>query len=410
MMEGGLHYWRLAIMLLLTLAAPFADTAPALAFQTLADNRLDMTALKAMTWPLAAAKGVERGIFDAAFEGLSPDPSLQALAQQQPEFSRPIQAYVATALAPQRIRRGQEAARRWRAELDGIERDYGIAREIVLAVWGMETDFARLSGEKDVIRTLATLALRDPEGSPMADLVAALVMLQSGVRRADLRGSWAGAMGYPQFLPTTYLKYAVSFNGQSTPDIWTSVPDSLASIANFLQKSGWMAGLAWGFEVKLPQGFAYQTLHGDFQAFARQGIVRADGRALPKGEATLFLPAGAPGPALLLAANYWVLKQYNNSDSYALSLALLAEAIANRPGLQKAWPAPTIQLDPQDQRQLQRLLSRLGFYHGTIDGKTGPATRDAVHDFQIHVGYAPADGFPTPALLAAVRRSAGIAD
>ncbi len=408
MIESGLHHWRLAMLLLLALATPCAAAAGA--FHARSDNPLDMAALKAMTWPLAAAKGVERGIFDAAFEGLSPDPSLPALAQQQPEFSRPIQAYVATALAPQRLRRGQAAAQRWRAELDRIERTYGIARETVLAVWGMETDFARLSGEKDVIRTLATLALRDPDGPPVAELVAALVMLQSGVRRADLRGSWAGAMGYPQFLPTTYLKYAVSFAGQSTPDIWTSVPDSLASIANFLQKSGWMPGLAWGFEVKLPRDFAFQSLHGDFQAFARQGIVRADGRALPNGAATLFLPAGAPGPALLLSANYWVLKQYNNSDSYALSLALLAEAIANRPGLQKAWPALTPQLDSQDRRQLQLLLARLGFYRGTIDGKTGPATRDAVHDFQIHIGDAPADGFPTPTVLAAVRRAAGIAD
>jgi membrane-bound lytic murein transglycosylase B len=386
---------------------PVALACAIVSSTAIAQTRLAINDLKAMAWPLAAAHGVERRIFDAAFEGLSPDPSLQALAEQQPEFARPIQSYVASALAPQRVQRGREAAQRWQSVLEGLEKTYGIGHTTLLAVWGMETDFAQLAGEKDVVRTLATLALRDPEGPAMGELVGALVMLQKGVRRDNLRGSWAGAMGYPQFLPTTYLKYAVSLAGQLTPDIWRSVPDSLASIANFLQKSGWHPGLPWGFEVKLPPGFAYRALHGDFETFARQGVVRMDGGRLPQGEATLFLPAGAGGPALLLSDNYWVIKQYNNSDSYALSLALLSEAIAGRPGLQQAWPAPGVQLGSRERQQLQRLLTQLGFYRGTIDGKTGPATRDAVHDFQIHTGYAPADGFPTPSLFAALRRAAG---
>ena len=222
---------------------------------------------------------------------------------------------------------------------------------------------------------------------------------ERGVSRSLMKGSWAGAMGGPQFLPSAYLKHAVSFGGHGAPDIWANPLDSLASIANFLAKSGWQRGLPWGIEVKLPDNFAFASLHQSFVAFAVQGVKSISGEAWPQGEATLFLPAGASGPAFLLSANYWILKAYNNSDSYALALALLAGQIEGRPGLSGSWPSGEVFLSRGEKRELQRILEILGFYNGAIDGRFGQASRDAIHAFQKSTGFAPADGFATPELL-----------
>jgi hypothetical protein len=206
-------------------------------------------------------------------------------------------------------------------------------------------------------------------------------------------------MGGPQFLPSAFLKYAVSYTGRGSPDIWNNPLDSLASIANFLRQSGWQPGLAWGAEVILPENFGFASLHGGFAAFAAQDVKSANGDPFPQGDATLFLPSGATGPAFLLSANYWVLKAYNNSDSYALSLALLAQRIEGKPAPRGHWPKAEIFLSRTQKAEIQRLLEKLGHYHGEIDGRFGQASRDAIHDFQISIGAAPADGFATPNLL-----------
>jgi lytic murein transglycosylase len=364
-------------------------------------------------WPLAQQAGVTRATFDTALAGLEPDPALPAVSNQQAEFDKPLKSYLSEAVSVRRIARGRECLQAWRAELSTIEQRFGVPATIILAAYGMETDFGKAKGEKDVIRSLATLAyLRGDRPVFRDELIGALVMLdKSGIARTAMKGSWAGAMGGPQFLPSAFLKYAVSFAGRGAPDIWSNPLDSLASIANFLRQSGWQPGLPWGMEVILPEHFGFASLHQSFSAFAAEGVKSAGAAAFPKGEATLFLPSGAAGPAFLLSANYWVLKAYNNSDSYALSLALLADRIKGEPALRGHWSEREVFLSRTQKVEIQRLLEKLGLYHGEIDGRFGQASRDAIHYFKLRIKAAPADGFATPELLRQlaeeVRRRAG---
>ncbi len=353
-------------------------------------------------WPLAEEKGIARGTFHSAFAGLTPDPAAPAASNRQAEFDKPLKSYLDEAVSPRRIARGRECLHRWQDELKQIERRFGVPREILLAAFGIETDFGKAKGEKDVIRSLATLAYQRQDRPVFRDeLISALVMLDKGsAARAAMNGSWAGAMGGPQFLPSAFLKYAVSYTGRGSPDIWNNPLDSLASIANFLRQSGWQPGLAWGAEAILPENFGFASLHGTFAAFAAQGVKSANGDAFPQGDAILYLPSGAAGPAFLLSANYWVLKAYNNSDSYALSLSLLAQRIEGKPAPRGHWPVGEIFLSRTQKAEIQRLLEKLGHYHGEIDGRFGQASRDAIHDFQISIGAVPADGFATPELMA----------
>ncbi len=352
-------------------------------------------------WPLAEEKGISRGTFDAALAGLTPDPALPAASNRQAEFDKPLKSYLDEAVSPRRVARGRECLNRWQDELQQIERRFGVPREILVAAFGIETDFGKAKGEKDVIRSLATLAYQRQDRPVFRDeLIGALVMIdKGGVARAAMKGSWAGAMGGPQFLPSAFLKYAVSYTERGPPNIWNNPFDSLASIANFLRRSGWQPGLAWGTEAILPKNFGFASLHGSFAAFAAQGLRSANGDPFPQGDATLFLPSGGAGPAFLLSANYWVLKAYNNSDSYALSLALLADRIKGMPALRGHWPAGEVFLSRSQKAEIQGLLEKLGFYHGEIDGRFGQASRDAIHAFQFSIGAAPADAFATPDLL-----------
>lgn len=359
-------------------------------------------------WPLAEEKGITRGTFDAAFVGLTPDPAAPAASNRQAEFDKPFKSYLGEAVSPRRIARGRECLKRWQDELQQVEQRFGVPREILLAAFGIETDFGNAKGEKDVVRSLATLAYRRQDRPVFRDeLISALVMLDhGGVARAAMKGSWAGAMGGPQFLPSAFLKYAVTYTGRGSPDIWTNALDSLASIANFLRQSGWQPGLSWGTEAILPKNFGFVSLHGSFAAFAAQGVKSADGDTFPQGDATLFLPSGAAGPAFLLSANYWILKAYNNSDSYALSLGLLAQRIGGKPAPRAHWPKAEIFLSRTQKAEIQHLLEILGFYHGPIDGRFGQASRDAIHTFQINAEAHPADGYGSPDILRRLRESA----
>jgi membrane-bound lytic murein transglycosylase B len=323
-MRHNIQILRLLAVLPLALCWP-ARGAPALDQANPADRTAPTPAgfqefLQTLR-PLAEAKGIKRGTFDAALAGLEPDPAAPAASNSQAEFDEPLKSYLGKAVSPRRIARGRECLHAWRAELVQIERRFGVPREILLAAFGIETDFGRAKGEKDVVRSLATLAYRRQDRPVFRDeLLSALVMLEKGgVARAAMIGSWAGAMGGPQFLPSAFLKYAVSYDGSGFPDIWNNPLDSLSSIANFLRHSGWQPGLSWGAEAILPKNFGFATLHDSFAAFTEEGVKSANGDPFPPAaETTLFLPSGAVGPAFLLSANYWVLKAYNNSDSYAL--------------------------------------------------------------------------------------------
>ena len=351
-------------------------------------------------WPPARARGVSRGTFSGAVAGLTPDPALMGTGVKQAEFERTIKAYIEDAVTAGRVTRGREAAKRWRGELAAIETRFGVPSELVLAIWGMETDFGRVHGEKDVVRSIATLAFARRDNAIFAEeFVAALAMLEQGlVTRGRFKGSWAGAMGHPQFMPSAYLRYAVAFAGSGSADIWGSVPDALASIANFLGKQGWTRALPWGCEATVPQSFDWAARKGPVRGFTGKGVAPISPLP-PAAEATLFLPAGAGGPAFLLSANFWVIKQYNNSDSYALAVALLGERIAGRRGIGARWPADFRLLSRTDRIRLQELLTERGFYDGKIDGRFGPASRDAIHRFQRAMGLRPADGYPSAAVL-----------
>ena len=356
-------------------------------------------------WADASAAGVTRATFDAAFAGVAFDPSVLARTRRQAEFDRPIRDYLAGATAPSQVARGRALAQRWAEPLAAIERRFGVDRHIVLALWGLESGYGANTGGKDAISALANLAFVGFRGGLFRDeLIVALTILQQGhVARADMKSSWAGAMGQAQFLPSSFVKYAVALDGGTRKDIWDSVPDVLASIANFMKASEWQAGLPWGFEVTLPRGYDHAVDRASFAAWAKRGVARADGAPMPaSGEALMFFPAGWRGPALLITRNFFVIKAYNTSDAYALSAGVLADRIAGGAGIAHAWPPTTERLDRADLLEAQRGLARLGLYDDKLDGRLGPALRAATFRFQSANGLI-ADGFPTREMLAKLR-------
>lgn len=389
---------RRAMLRGLALAAGVASPrAPALAD--------DFASFLQGLWPAAQAAGVSRETFDAAVAGLAPEPGVLARPKAQAEFTISIPAYLAGSVTNSRVARGRAVAAELAAPLRRASGRHGVPPEIMVAILGVESNFGTATGGADVLRVLATLAWKGHRAQTfIEEFVAALAMLEKGyATRGQLRGSWAGAMGQPQFMPSAYLKYAESDDGAGAPDIWRSHADSVASIASFLGKSGWVAGLPAVVEVRLPEGFDYAAFDLDFARWRALGVARADGEALPAGgAASLYLPAGASGPAFLVSDNFEVIRQYNTSDAYAMSVALLAERIAGREIPIAPWPrvAP---LSTADVKAMQQLLGQRGFYRGTLDGKLGRTSRNAVHAFQLAEGIQPADGFATKDVLARLR-------
>nr|WP_276592313.1 MULTISPECIES: lytic murein transglycosylase [unclassified Methylobacterium] len=362
--------------------------------------RAFVTALR----PDAAARGVTPQTFDAAFRGIvAPDAAILARTRRQSEFVRPVWDYLVNAASAGRIARGRARAAALGSTLRGIETRYGVPGPVVMAIWGIESDFGASAGDVPTIRALATLAQAGHRGTLFRDeLLAALTILQRGdITPARMSGSWAGAMGQVQFLPSTYLAHAVDFDGEGHRDIWTSAPDSLASIASYLKDLGWNPALSWGYEVRLPEGFDLARYTDDLSAFAERGVRRTDGSPLPaRGRASLFLSGGLGAPVFLITDNFEVIRGYNTSDSYALAVGHLADRLAGGPPLAASWPtAPG--LDGSGLRALQAGLAAAGFYDGPADGRAGPKLREAVRRYQISVGL-PADGYATAALLARV--------
>ncbi len=359
----------------------------------------------ASLWPDAQRRGVTRATFDAAFAGVTPDDKIIELTRRQSEFVKPIWEYVNGAVTASRVEQGGEAATRWSSAVAAAESRYGVERTVILGIWGMETNFGSFTGGKDVIRSLATLAHEGYRGDFFRDeLLTALVILQQGhVDREDMKGSWAGAMGQTQFMPSSFMKFAVDADGDGHKNIWTSIPDAMASTANYLRQHGWTPGLPWGFEVALPEGFDWRFRTGTFAQWRNAGVSRADGAAMPRsGEASLFLPAGARGPAFLVTSNFAVIKRYNSSDAYALGVGHLGDRIFGGAAIAARWPVGEKQLDKGQRLEVQRHLNRLGFDVGEPDGKLGSKTREAVRSFQEQRGLLP-DGYPTVALLEALR-------
>ena len=353
-------------------------------------------------WPDAQSRGISRTTFDSIFASLIPDPRVIAATLRQPEYGKPVGAYLNAIASSARIATGKQRASEWSETLTAVEKQFGVDRWVILGIWGIETSFGDYKDRWDVIRSLATLAqarFRHPYFRD--ELLVALRMVQEGlVAREKMMGSWAGAMGQPQFMPSNFYDYAVDFSGDGRRDIWTNVPDILASIANYLQKESWNPNLSWGFEVIVPREFDYRRSRGSFAEWATLGFRRPDGREFPtNGNAILFFPSGAAGPAFVVTENFSVIKRYNNSDVYALAVLHLGDRINGFGPIRRAWPSDDRQLSREARIALQRKLAELGYPVRDFEAHFDFDLRDAIREVQVKFGMMP-DGHPTPMLLA----------
>lgn len=352
----------------------------------------------------ASQQGITGATFDAAFAGITPDPRVIAAMRREPEYGKPMGAYLASLVSRDRIAIGQRKSLQWADALRAIEKRFGVDPAILVSIWGIESSFGQARDPWDVFRSLATLAQARFQHPLFRDeLLSALrILQQGGIARVQFVGSWAGAMGQPQFLPSSYLKYAVAFDGRSRPDIWTKVPDVLASIANYLRKSGWQPGLPWGFEVVVPSGFDYHASRGSFRQWDERGLRRSDGAALPSaGDGILFFPSGAPAPAFLVTENFVVIKSFNNSDAYALAAGELADRLRGLGPIRAAWPTDDFQPSRGQRMALQQRLAALGFKVNDFNGHIDFELRDDIRRMQQRFGMTP-DGYPSRALLARI--------
>lgn len=385
-------------------AAPASVAQPALQEEPASEARR-FAAWLARFRESARAAGIDEATLDAGLAGVRLQHRAVVADRSQPEFTRALWDYLDAAVSPQRVSIGQQKLAEWRAEADAASARYGVPAPVLVAVWGIESNYGRNHGDVPVIDALATLGFEGRrEAWAKGELIAALRILQNkDIDRAHMVGSWAGAMGQTQFMPSSFLAYAVDGDGDGRRDIWGSMPDVLASTANYLARAGWQAQEPWGAEVRLPAGFdparADAALRQSAAQWAAEGVTAIDGGALPAmADAAILLPAGVRGPAFLVGRNHRALLRYNNSTSYALAVSLLSQRIAGGPGVQAGWPRDQRPLSRSEVQALQAGLNRLGFDSGAADGQFGPATRQALRAFQRSQGL-PADGHPTPALL-----------
>lgn len=353
----------------------------------------------------ARTAGIGEETLRAAFSEVRYLPRVIQLDRVQPEFTRTVWDYLDRTVTPQRIAMGRTRWAQVRSEADVAAARYGVPSDIVVAIWGMESNYGVNTGDISTIDALATLGFEGRrEDWARGQLLAALKILQNGdIDRAHMMGSWAGAMGQTQFLPSSYLSYAVDGDGDGRRDIWGSMADVMASTSNFLARSGWQAGRPWGVEVRLPLGFdagrADDSVRQPAGQWAAEGVQAVDGTSLPDlADAMILLPAGASGPAFMVGANFRAILRYNNSTSYALAVGLLAQGLAGGTGVQAPWPRHLQALDRGQMLALQTALNERGFASGTPDGLMGPATRGALRRFQHSLGLA-TDGYPTLDLL-----------
>ena len=360
----------------------------------------------------AVKAGIPRALLDREMAGLTPDPRVASRDSRQPEFFQPISVYIKGAVTDGAAAIGQRKAAEV-LRLPGIEQQFGVPREILTAIWSRESGYGAIQGDFDVVRSMASLAAQGRRRDwAEGELIAALKIIGSGeASRAQLKGSWAGAMGQTQFIPSTYLATAVDGDGDGKRDIWASPADSLASAANLLAKGGWRRGESWAREVTVQPGFDFSLSEGPKlppEAWGALGINRADGLpwtdADKVAEAQLLAPAGAYGPVFLLFPNHFVIRKYNNSVAYALAVGLLADRIAGSAPLVTPWPAEA-PLSLADRMTAQRALAALGFNPGTPDGVVGMGTRTALRAWQKARGLI-ADGYLSPDMVQRLKTQA----
>lgn len=383
-------------------ATPDAAAAPA----AVAEQQTDFDHFVHDFRATAIANGISPEVYDRATSGISFNPRVQELNLKQPEFVRPVWEYLQGVITPQRIERGRELMEQYADLLHRLEAQYGVPPQILTAIWGIETNYGRNQGSFNLVEALANLAFAGPRAEyGRRELLATLQMAQQqNIDPTSMSGSWAGAFGQTQFIPTTFLKYAVNGTGNGRIDLWNSVADALASTANYLQQSGWQTGQSWGQEVRLSAEFPYASadtsIRRPVSEWAQLGVRAMPGQNLPDGDqlAAILLPAGHRGPAFLVLNNFKALLTYNSSISYGLAVGLLADRLKGLAGVQASWPVDEPALDLSSAIALQQGLTDLGFSTGGADGVFGPKTRDAIRLYQESRGL-PADGFPTESLV-----------
>lgn len=352
-------------------------------------------------WPDAQAKGITRATFDAAMRGVTPDQRVIAATQRQPEYGKPVGDYINGVVSKGRVARGQAKEREWRKTFDAVEQRFQVERWVLIALWGVESDYGSAKDKWDVFRSLSTLGYvkyRHPYFRNEL-FVAMKIMQDNKFPREKMVSSWAGAVGQSQFMPSNVVDYAIDFSGDGRVDLWDNVPDVLGSTANYVRKGNWKYGLPWGFEVTLPRGFDYMQSRGTFAEWTQRGVRRADGKTFPPGgSGILFFPSGAKGPGFIVTENFDVLKEYNNSDAYAISVGHLADRMQGGPPIAAKWPADDRPLSRPARIALQRKFAALGYKVNEFEGHVDFDLRDNIRTEQKKLGMVP-DGNPTPFLL-----------
>ncbi len=402
---------RVLAVLASAIIAAFGTASPSPAQPLTADHAAYRSFVREFR-SVALRRGIPEALYDRSFRGLTPDPEVIEKNNRQPEFVLPASQYVALVVTDTRVNDGRVKLSELAAALERIERRYGVDRHVLAAIWGLETQYGKLRGKRNVIRSLSTLAYKGRRARfGRNQLLAALDILKAGdITLERMTGSWAGAMGHTQFIPTSYKAYAVDFTGDGRRDIWDNPVDALASAANYLRGNGWVPGKPWGHRVVLPEGFdaglAGRNGERTIREWEKLGLRAARGGAFPHPEERAFLdlPAGIRGPAFLLRTNFRAIMRYNPAHKYALAIGHLSDRLrGDEPSL--TWPGGIAPIVEAERRELQRLLAGRGYDIGEIDGIIGPKTRAAIRDYQAekkrHV-----DGFPRREILELLRADA----
>jgi membrane-bound lytic murein transglycosylase B len=364
----------------------------------------------ASMWPDAARRNITQDNFQRFTAGLAPDLRIMDLMDAQPEFTKSIWDYLDILVNDNRLAKGKEVLAKYKAQFDATEKAYGVDRYVIAAIWGIESNYSTQIGDRSVLQSTATLACvgrRQPYFKE--EFLSALEILNRGdLKPEQLRGSWAGAFGPTQFMPTAFKRYAVDADSDGRRDVVDNPADLIASTANNLKKDGWQTGQSWGYEVTVPQGFNYMLADRaktmTMAQWERLGIKRANNQPFPhpNDKGYLLAPAGAEGPGFLMLQNFRVIMKYNPAEAYALAIGHFADRLRGGPPFAQPWPRQERELSRAERLELQQLLAQRGFYRGTPDGQFGGETRQALRNFQASIG-APADGFASAQMLDRLR-------
>ena len=364
----------------------------------------------ASMWPDAARRNITRENFERFTADLQPDLRIMDLMDSQPEFTKAIWDYLDILVNDTRLAKGREILAKYKPQFDAAEKAYGVDRYIIASIWGIESNYSTQMGDRSVLNSTATLACIGRRQAYFKDeFLTALEILNRGdLRPEQMRGSWAGAFGPTQFMPTAFKRYAVDGDGDGRRDVVDNVTDLIASTANNLKKDGWQSGQTWGYEVVLPKSFNFMLADKSkamtIAQWQQQGLTRAGGKPFPNSadKAYLLAPAGAEGPGFLMLQNFRVIMKYNPAEAYALAIGHFADRLRGGAPFVQAWPRQERVLSRAERLELQQLLAQRGFYRGTPDGQIGGQTREALRGFQASIG-APADGFASSDVLERLR-------